>query len=241
MAEHMLKSMRPADWAIAAGAAAFIAAGAIAVLPIGSAIHDLQSAPTETAAVDSGGVFGSRFDWQPQSERANELVPQTAPVQAGNDETGQIRKVATETIKIEPVDIPGPVQTASLTVSAFSAGDRRISGGCGLLLTRADDKNAIVFFHELATADGGSKGYALIGDNMVAMKRSDRSGDPLGFGQYPLQEFDSEDGNYHIVVNIDLGAADDGSLRLPVSKGLLIVTGPAGQTVMVPVAGDAGC
>lgn len=236
----MLKSMRPVDLGIAAGAAALIAAGAIAALTVWGG-ENMDAAPEETAAIDSTSVFDARFDWQPQAERTAELVPNADPGPVGEVDEDGVRKVTTETIKIEAVEIPSQVQTASLTLSSFTAADRRISGGCGLLLTRADDKNAIVFFHELASADGESRGFAQIGDEMVSMKRSSSSGDPLGFGQYPLQEFDSEDGRYHALVNIELTIAEDGALRIPVSRGQLIMTGPSGQTVTVPVSGDAGC
>lgn len=230
-----LKATRPTDWVIAAGAAAFIAAGAIALWP-----SNADDAPAETAALSDGdGIFGSRFDWQPQDDGGMDLIAAVRGRTADEPET--VRKVATETIRIEPMEMPPEVQTASLALSAFTLGDRRISGGCGLLLTRVDDQNAILFFHELAGAEEGSRGYVLIDDRMVSLERTDRSGDPLGFGQYPLQVFDSEDGEYHVLVDVDLGAGNDGALRLPVTKGQIVVTGPEGRTATVPVSGDAGC
>ncbi len=252
--------LRPADWAIAAGAAAFIAAGIIAILPF-----EARSDRTETAAATSsaeitpGNILASVVDLFKKPDEAGGAIAPTAKKPLETDTAPEttaalapeaeplvpadgIRKVVTEDIRIEPVVAETPVQTASLALGTYAFNDRRLPGGCGLMLTRADDENAILFFHELAAAGGDSRGFVLVENEMVAMARVDSSGDPLGFGQYPLQVFESGDGAVKAIVDINLASAsEEGSLRLPVERGQLIVTTGDGRTVTMDVGGDAGC
>ena len=245
--EFSLRGMRPSDWLIAAGAAAFIAAGIIAVIPFGnSKTGDPEVVAAITPASDqpSGGNFLKTLFAGPTD------ADDTAD-NAGNSDTGasdtplvpaaSVRRVATEEIRIEPAVGLQPVQTASLDVGAYKANDRRVPLGCGLILTRADDPNAILFFHELSTDGAKGTGYILIGEQMVAMARTENSGDPLGFGQYPLQVFQSKDGDTKAIIDIVLGKPKDESLRLPVTRGQLIVTSKDGRTATLPVTGEAGC
>lgn len=257
------RALRPADWAIAAGAAAFIAAGIIAILPF-----EARSDRTDTVAATSGAgttpssVLAGVVDLFKKSDETGETGQAIAPTAEKLPEADTapettaalaleaeplvpadgIRKVVTEDIRIEPIVAETSVQTASLTLGTYAFDDRRLPGGCGLMLTRADDANAILFFHELAAAGGDSRGFVLVENEMVAMARVDSSGDPLGFGQYPLQVFESGDGAVKAIVDIDLASAsEEGGLRLPVERGQLIVTTGDGRTVTIDVGGDAGC
>ena len=80
----------------------------------------------------------------------------------------------------------------------------------------------------------------MIDGSLVMFERTTADGEPLDFGQYPRQVFDSADNSVRVVVEIDLGEAGDQE-DVPVTGGEITVMKAGRPTLNLPIAGGAGC
>jgi hypothetical protein len=111
--------------------------------------------------------------------------------------------------------------------------------GCGLQLARKDEQE-IVFVNAAEGSDGQPAAAIVLDGKLVALERTTADGDPLEYGQYPRQIFDSQDQRVRVVVEIEFGAPT-GTEELPVSDGHLVVMETGRPTLKFEVAGAAGC
>ncbi|MEM9205926.1 MAG: hypothetical protein AAGA88_06310 [Pseudomonadota bacterium] len=251
--------VRPLDWIIAALAAAFIAAGVVVVVPLGSN-DDTASALTPPRALDTV---------TPRNETSETVAEETVqpadpfPITLLPQDEAPVRKVSTETINVNveafvpETDVTlrdgvgGPAifeveETSEQTVgplqlASFGVNDTRIPVGCGLILTEENDQTRNLFYHSLPAADGKSEGYLIVNNRPVAMTRTAVSGQPVGFGQYPVQTFESIDKTLSAIVELSFRPADALAASLQVETGRLIVSHSDGRTVTRGISGDAGC
>ena len=155
-----------------------------------------------------------------------------APTQPAKDDSRIITPAASSQEQGEPGDMPivGKLDLASLPFES----------GCGLYLTR-DGEEEIIFVDAFHEESSGAMPAAMMIDGVLApLSRSTADGEPIGFGQYPRQVFDSLDGTVRVVVEVDFGEETDPE-DVPVSAGEVTVMKSGRPTLKFPVAGGAGC
>lgn len=109
------------------------------------------------------------------------------------------------------------------------------SGGCGMTLWPVSKPSEFIFFNGLPDTAMWMK---LDGD-MTQFRRTSASG-PEFYGQSASQSFISENGSIEVDVNVQVGS-EEGYESVNIQQGTLRLSGPAGGTTEISVAGDAGC
>jgi hypothetical protein len=161
-----------------------------------------------------------------------EVVEDTPPAQPAKDDSRVSTPATVTPEQGEPGDIPN--------VGALDLAELPFESGCGLFLTR-DGEEGIVFVDATpGEASGTMPAVMMIDGVMVSFSRTAADGEPIGFGQYPRQIFDSADNTIIVVVEVDFGEETDPE-DVPVSAGELTVMKAGRPTLKLPVAGGAGC
>lgn len=141
----------------------------------------------------------------------------TTPASPSNETTGDAPNV-------------GVVNVASLPFET----------GCGLFLSREGEED-LVFVDALTDDTNGAMPAAMILDGtLVVFERTTADGEPLGFGQYPRQVFDTADNDVRVVVEVDFGEPTEPE-DVPVTSGEVTVMKAGRPTVNFRVIGGAGC
>ena len=161
-----------------------------------------------------------------------EGVEEAPPAQPAKDDSRVSMPATVSQEQGEPGDIPN--------VGALDLAALPFESGCGLYLTR-DGEEGVVFVDATPGEATGTMPAAMMIDGvMVSFSRTAADGEPIGFGQYPRQIFDSADNTIIVVVEVDFGEETDPE-DVPVSAGELTVMKAGRPTLKLPVAGGAGC
>jgi len=150
---------------------------------------------------------------------------------------------AKDTSRIETPAVqsaPGAVSDAMPDVGVLDTAALPFETGCGLFLSRRDEEDLIFIDGAGDGSNGAMPAAMMIDGQIVLFERTTADGEPLGFGQYPRQVFDSADNSVRVVVDIDLGESVDQE-DAPVTGGEITVMKAGRPTLNFPVSGGAGC
>jgi hypothetical protein len=173
-----------------------------------------------------------------------------------------IDKLSIDNLSVDPIiEATEPAQptkdTSRITTPSTPSADAELSGeqptvgvlnvaslpfesGCGLFLSR-DGEEDLVFVDALADDTNGAMPAAMILDGtLVVLERTTADGEPLGFGQYPRQVFDTPDNDVRVVVEVDFGEQAEPE-DVPVTSGEITVMKAGRPTLNFRVNGGAGC
>lgn len=161
-------------------------------------------------------------------------------------------KVATDPESTQPAKDDSRISTpSSPAADADEAGENPEVGaldpaslpfelGCGLYLTR-EGEDGIIFANSMEGETNGVMPASMVIDgSLVALERTTADGEPIGFGQYPRQVFDTPDNQTRVVVEVDFGEPNEPD-DLPVTAGEITVMKAGRMTLKIPVSGGAGC
>jgi hypothetical protein len=140
------------------------------------------------------------------------------------------------TEQVESGDMP--------TVGVLDLAALPFESGCGMFLSR-EGEEGIVFVDSTPSGENGDASGVmpaamLIDGTLMAFSRTTADGEPIGFGQYPRQVFDSTDNTVRVVVEVDFGEESDPE-DVPVSAGEVTVMKAGRPTVKFAISGGAGC
>jgi len=159
------------------------------------------------------------------------LAETGAPAQPTKDDSRISTPVAAPQEQGAPGDMP--------TVGRLDLAALPFESGCGMYLTR-DGEDEIIFVDATPSESGGMPAAMIIDGVMVPLSRTTADGEPIGFGQYPRQVFDSADRTVRVVVEVDFGEETDPE-DVPISAGDVTVMKSGRPTLKFPVGGGAGC
>ncbi|MCT8970400.1 hypothetical protein [Microbaculum marinisediminis] len=165
-----------------------------------------------------------------------EMAEETAPAQPAKDSS----RITTST----PVPAGQGASDEMPNVGVLDLAALPFESGCGLFLSREGEED-IVFVDAMPgggsdDANGPMPAVMLIDGTLVTFSRTTADGEPIGFGQYPRQVFDSADNTVRVVVEVDFGEETDPE-DVPVSAGEVTVMKAGRPTLKFPVSGGAGC
>ncbi|MEJ8571790.1 hypothetical protein [Microbaculum marinum] len=160
------------------------------------------------------------------------IVEATKPAQPTKD-TSRITTSSTAT--------PASQATGDMpTVAPLDVASLPFQTGCGLFLSREGEED-VIFVDALADDTNGAMPAAMILDgSLVILERTTADGEPLGYGQYPRQVFDTPDNGVRVVVEVDFGEPTEPE-DVPVTSGEVTVMKAGRPTLNFRVTGGAGC
>ncbi len=158
------------------------------------------------------------------------------PAQPAKDDSRVTSSAPVATEPAAPGELPN--------VGILDLGALPFESGCGMFLSR-EGEEGIVFVDSTPSGENGEAAGVmpaamLIDGTLMTFSRTTADGEPIGFGQYPRQVFDSTDNKVRVVVEVDFGEETDPE-DVPVSAGEVTVMKAGRPTLKFPVSGGAGC
>lgn len=143
-------------------------------------------------------------------------------------------------LPVESSAVPsGPSNVTNLAIDEFAF--EEISGrGCGMSLWRPDrqTRDRYLFFNALNDELNENPMEMKLNGEIVRFRRTEASGTEF-YGQTTSQTFVSEDGSTQVTAAVELGELGEIE-SVAIQSGTLRVS-QSGQTIEIPVVGDAGC